>query len=167
MTGGMLVLPEIPPTIPKNLKANPRIVHCKGQYDGWNKEGSDMRCGSGSLIQSIQTLFDSGSATGMTDRELLEQFLARRDESSAQHAFTAVVTRHGPMVWSICRSIAPDSHTAEDAFQATFLILVRSAARSGETRHSPRGCTASPGGSPFGPRPPSHGGSDTNSGARK
>ena len=86
-----------------------------------------MRCGSGSVIRSIQTLFDSGSATGMNDRELLEQFLARRDHGSAQRAFTAIVTRHGPMVWSVCRSIAPDSHTAEDAFQAVFLILVRRA----------------------------------------
>ncbi len=86
-----------------------------------------MRCGSGSVIRSIQTLFDSGTATGMNDRELLEQFLARQDEGSAQRAFTAIVSRHGPMVWSICRSIAPESHTAEDAFQATFLILVRSA----------------------------------------
>jgi RNA polymerase sigma factor (sigma-70 family) len=87
-----------------------------------------MRCGSGSVIRSIQTLFDSGSATGMSDRELLEQFLARGgDLASAERAFAAIVARHGPMVWSICRSIAPDSHTAEDAFQATFLILVRSA----------------------------------------
>ncbi len=85
-----------------------------------------MQVGSGSVIRSIQTLFDTGSATGMSDRELLEEFLARRDHS-AERAFAALVARHGPMVWSICRSISPDSHTAEDAFQATFLVLVRSA----------------------------------------
>ncbi len=85
-----------------------------------------MQVGSSSVIRSIQTLFDAGSATGMGDRELLEEFLARRDHS-AERAFAAIVARHGPMVWSICRSISPDSHTAEDAFQATFLVLVRSA----------------------------------------
>ncbi len=126
-----------------------------------------MRCGSGSVIRSIQTLFDSGSATGMNDRELLEQFLARRDEESAQRAFTAMVTRHGPMVWSICRSIAPDLHTAEDAFQATFLILVRSAGSIRRCETIGRGCTASPGVWPFGPKPPWHGESNTKSGARK
>jgi len=62
----------------------------------------------------------------MTDRELLEQFLARRDEG-AEAAFAALVARHGPLVWSVCRSVSPDSHAAEDAFQATFLILVRKA----------------------------------------
>jgi len=80
----------------------------------------------GSVLRSIQTLFVTGSATGMTDRQLLEEFLGRRD-GGAEAAFTALVARHGPLVWSICHSISSDSHAAKDAFQATFLILVRRA----------------------------------------
>ena len=79
-----------------------------------------------SLLRSLQALFDTGSAAALSDRELLERFLARRDEG-AEAAFAALVARHGPLVWSVCRSISRDSHAAEDAFQATFLILVRKA----------------------------------------
>ncbi len=79
-----------------------------------------------SILRSIQTLFVAGSATGMTDRQLLEEFLGRRD-GGAEAAITALVARHSPLVWSICHSISSDSHDAEDAFQATFLILVRRA----------------------------------------
>ena len=80
----------------------------------------------GSVLRSLETLFGAGSATGMTDRELLDRFLARRDEG-AEAAFAALVARHGPLVWSVCRNISSEAHAAEDAFQATFLILVRKA----------------------------------------
>ena len=80
----------------------------------------------GSVMRSIETLFGAGSVTGMTDGQLLDQFLARRDES-AETAFSGLVARHGPMVWNVCRGVLSDSHAAEDAFQATFLILVRKA----------------------------------------
>jgi RNA polymerase sigma factor (sigma-70 family) len=80
----------------------------------------------GSLLRSIQTLFGVGSVGGMTDGQLLEQFLARRDEG-AEAAFAALVALHGPMVWDVCRGVLSDAHMAEDAFQATFLILVRKA----------------------------------------
>lgn len=82
--------------------------------------------GGGSVLWSLQTLFDAGSATGMTDRQLLEQFLARQ-APAAEAAFAALVAQHGPMVWNVCRGVLADSHAAEDAFQATFLILVRKA----------------------------------------
>jgi RNA polymerase sigma factor (sigma-70 family) len=86
-----------------------------------------MRGGpQGSVLRSLETLFGAGSATGMSDRELLVRFLARRDEG-AEAAFAALVARHGPLVWSVCRSMSSDAHAAEDAFQATFLILVRKA----------------------------------------
>jgi RNA polymerase sigma factor (sigma-70 family) len=60
----------------------------------------------------------------LTDGELLECYLAHRDES----AFAALVERHGPMVLAVCRRIADNLQDAEDAFQATFLVLVRKAA---------------------------------------
>jgi len=59
----------------------------------------------------------------MTDQTLLERFIENRDEE----AFEAIVRRHGPMVLHVCRDILPGDHDAEDAFQATFLVLVRNA----------------------------------------
>jgi RNA polymerase sigma factor (sigma-70 family) len=86
-----------------------------------------MKIGSrGTVLRSIETLWGAGSVTGMTDGQLLEQFLSPRD-TRAESAFSALVARHGPMVWNVCRSALSESHTAEDAFQATFLILVRKA----------------------------------------
>src|SRR5262249_21369492 len=69
-------------------------------------------------------LFDAGTAAGWTDGQLLERF-ATHGGDSAELAFAALVERHGPMVWRVCRAILDDEHEAEDAFQATFLVLVR------------------------------------------
>lgn len=57
------------------------------------------------------------------DADLLERFISHGDES----AFTALLVRHGPMVLGVCRRILRDEHDAEDAFQATFLVLARKA----------------------------------------
>src|SRR5215831_14302953 len=62
--------------------------------------------------------------TQTTDTELLQRFLSDREEG----AFEALVQRHGPMVLSVCRYLVQNSDDAEDAFQATFLVLVRRAA---------------------------------------
>jgi RNA polymerase sigma factor (sigma-70 family) len=74
----------------------------------------------------IETLFDAGSVTGWSDEQLVRRFARERDEA-AERAFEVLVQRHGPMVLAVCRSALCDLHDAEDAFQATFLVLARKA----------------------------------------
>ena len=80
----------------------------------------------GAVVKGVRTLFDAGTATGLSDGQLLERYL-RRGDDSAEAAFRALVERHGPMVLRACRGVLHDVHAAEDAFQATFLILARKA----------------------------------------
>jgi RNA polymerase sigma factor (sigma-70 family) len=79
---------------------------------------------SDAVVRHIHTLFNMGVVTGLTDGQLLEQFACRRGDA-AEVAFTALVERHGPMVLRACLGIVGNDHDAEDAFQATFLVLMR------------------------------------------
>ena len=76
----------------------------------------------GTVLNRLRSVLDPEEA-GTTDRELLERFIAREEEA----AFGELVRRHGPMILGVCRRILGDAHAAEDAFQATFLVLVRRA----------------------------------------
>jgi RNA polymerase sigma factor (sigma-70 family) len=80
---------------------------------------------SGGAARHLNTLFSVGTLAGLTDGELLERFLASGAASEA--AFEALLERHGAMVLGVCRRILRDEHAADDAYQATFLILVRRA----------------------------------------
>jgi RNA polymerase sigma factor (sigma-70 family) len=86
------------------------------------------------VMRQIRTLFGVGTASGLSDGELLGRLAARADESS-ELAFAALLERHGGMVWGICRRVLDDPRDVEDAFQATFLVLVRRA-RSIRNRES-------------------------------
>ncbi len=70
------------------------------------------------------TLFRVGTTGGLTDEQLLERFVGP-DPEAAQLAFAELVVRHGPMVLRVCGTLLRDPHDAEDAFQATFLVLAR------------------------------------------
>jgi RNA polymerase sigma factor (sigma-70 family) len=74
------------------------------------------------VLQFLRRLTDD-EAGDPPDGELLARFAARRDEAS----FTALVQRHGAMVLAVCRRVLDNGHDAEDAFQATFLVLARQA----------------------------------------
>ena len=75
------------------------------------------------VLTSISQLFRLGAVSGLDDGVLLERFATRNDEA----AFAALVAQHGPMVLGVCRRIVRDEHDVEDAFQATFLVLVQRA----------------------------------------
>jgi RNA polymerase sigma factor (sigma-70 family) len=78
---------------------------------------------SGVIARRLERLFGWGTVSGLSEGQLLARFIGERDES----AFEAIVTRHGPMVLGICRRLLDDPGDAEDAFQATFLVLVQKA----------------------------------------
>src|SRR4051812_42119264 len=79
-----------------------------------------------------QTGVTSSSTTGaedvklLPDEQLIDLFLNQREEL-AEAAFRAMVVRHGPMVLGVCRHILNQHQDAEDAFQATFIVLARKA----------------------------------------
>jgi RNA polymerase sigma factor (sigma-70 family) len=75
------------------------------------------------LLRRLRDTSAAKAAAGLPDTELLERWATRRDEA----AFEVLVWRHGPMVLGLSRRLLPRAQDIEDAFQATFLALVRKA----------------------------------------
>lgn len=82
-----------------------------------------MSDNAGGLLRPMQQLFGAGTAAGLTERQLLQRYVVSRDDL----AFETLVGRHGRMVWGVCRRVLDNPSDAEDAFQATFLVLARRA----------------------------------------
>src|SRR4051812_20754287 len=78
---------------------------------------------SGAILDPLRRLVNRQHGSAQSDAQLLENFVSRRDEAS----FEVLVWRHGAMVLALCKRVLRDSHEAEDAFQATFLVFVRKA----------------------------------------
>lgn len=89
---------------------------------------------SGAVLEHLHRLFRVGTAGGLSDGQLLERFLSQRDDAG-EAAFKALVERHALMVLRICRDVLADWHEAEDASQATFIVLACKAS-SIRKRHS-------------------------------
>jgi RNA polymerase sigma factor (sigma-70 family) len=90
------------------------------------------RARSSDMLRQVRTLFGVGVVAGLSDAELLERFAVQKASAedarlAAEAAFAALVARHGPMVLGVCRRALADPGDVEDAFQATFLVLVRRA----------------------------------------
>jgi RNA polymerase sigma factor (sigma-70 family) len=102
-------------------------THPVGQYPDnradWRRVEVMATGQLGAVFRQINRLFGSGTVSGLTEAQLLGRFIERRDEA----AFEALVSRFGPMVLGVCRQMLSDPHAADDAFQATFLVLVKRA----------------------------------------
>src|SRR4051812_37360866 len=79
------------------------------------------------ILDPLRRLISRQTGSSLTDAQLLDNFVTRRDEAS----FEVLVWRHGAMVLAVCKRVLRDRHEAEDAFQATFLVFARKAASIG------------------------------------
>jgi RNA polymerase sigma factor (sigma-70 family) len=92
-----------------------------GRGDGAVATGQNL-----GLARQLDALLTFGTAGELTDGQLLERFASLKGDA-AEQAFTTLVQRHGPMVLRVCRGVLADAMETEDAFQATFLVLVKKA----------------------------------------
>src|SRR5882724_1511351 len=78
---------------------------------------------TGVILRELRHLVTAKDAHRASDQQLLKRFTQLREEE----AFEALVRRHGPLVFGVCRRVLHNWHDAEDVFQGTFLVLARKA----------------------------------------
>jgi RNA polymerase sigma factor (sigma-70 family) len=103
----------------KHRSIRERVGRGHAGHGGQSMAISQMNC----VIQHLRQAVTSADCGDLDDGRLLESFIRHHDEA----AFRALVRRHGPMVMGVCRRLLDNHHDAEDAFQATFLVLARKA----------------------------------------
>ena len=121
---------EGPGDAQKNSRAAGRVFDSSGKVmvDNVNGRPGSWSIGdSSAVLRHVRALFGAGAAGGMSDGQLLERFRKQGGGPDAEAAFAVLVARHGPMVFGVCRRALRDPNDAADAFQATFLVLVRKA----------------------------------------
>jgi RNA polymerase sigma factor (sigma-70 family) len=77
----------------------------------------------GPVLRHVRAVCAAAGTASLSDEQLLQRFVSSREEP----AFRALLLRHGPLVWGVCRRLLRDGDAAEDAFQATFVTLARKA----------------------------------------
>src|SRR5262245_47001630 len=107
-------------------RSGPRCGSTRGEgVIRWGRGAGRMAvAGSGTVLHGVRTLFGAGAVGALSDALLVERFARGRDPASV---FEAIVARHGPMGLGVCRRVLRDEHDADDAFQATFLVLAKKA----------------------------------------
>src|SRR5262245_10080699 len=80
------------------------------------------------VLRHLRRLAERSERSWLSDAQLLERWTSQRDEA----AFELLVWRHGSMVLNVCRRVLANSHDADDAFQATFITLVKKAGSIGK-----------------------------------
>ena len=130
------------PRIPAAIGENPRKVGTlpRSRYTNRSPEHANP-CNERRMVtidpnsswrRDLQTIFNAGTSAGLSDGQLLDRIASRSGtgrEGSAEveSAFALLIERHGLMVLRVCRGVLSDPHEADDAFQATFLVLLRQA----------------------------------------
>src|SRR6516162_45573 len=106
-----------------SIAAHPGFTRAERSIDS-RSEVRNMAVLLERLVGCLHRWADPLRHAGPTDRQLLQQFTAERDED----AFAELVRRHGPMVLAVARRVLRDAHDAEDVSQSVFLVLARKAA---------------------------------------
>ena len=104
---------------PKETRQAPTIARGEADMVGVGRA-------TGGWLRQVRGLFGFGTVGGLSDGQLLDAFVSRRGDDS-EAAFEELMHRHGSMVLRVCRRVLRDPQDAEDAFQATFLVLAHRA----------------------------------------